>query len=151
MTIQMIQAKQIYDPFAQIEQQIRAQFDAETAAARARMEKRLATLGVLRESMERNGDPVVPPVNLKSPETIAVSPAVSLKRAMIQAINDLKTDITRRQVMAYIRQAYPHLNDVKEGTVASTFSRVKHRHLEPANADSTVFRLKEVPADDEQE
>jgi hypothetical protein len=151
----MTESKPKHDPFVEIEQAILAQFELDSAPAREKRDQALAHVQFLRENYGNSAGisfsgelhlDVVP--TLPSARRVNGNGTVTLKRAMIEAINVIKTDITRKRVLDWSYGKYPHLKGSKDGTIASTFSRVKRVHLEKQDDDNNLFKQKEVASDE---
>lgn len=132
------------DPFSDLETVIEETFERETADARAKKVEGLKHLHALRERFGSNGASSNPvQAVLPGVSTPSAGGDVSLKAAMIQAIEVISEPITRRSVLKWAYEKYPKLSGSKDGTVASTFSRVKSEFLEPAPGDKKfIFQRK---------
>lgn len=141
------------DPFYVIECQIEARFLEETEPARQKRDAALKNLQALREAYGKPKPRFAARILHASDWHIDVAPAavngtkVSLKVAMTEAIDALKTDMTRKRVLTWAYDKYPHLKGAKEGTIASTFSRLKALYLERQDDETNLFKRKEVPVD----
>ena len=138
------------DPYAEIEHRIALQFWADTARAREKRDKALQNLkqlkaeygGALRTA--KGSVAVVPKSSAPVTPTTATNGKVGLKVAMIEAIDALQVNLTRKMVLNWAYEKYPHLRNSKDGTIASTFSRLKADHLETVDEERHIFRRREA-------
>ncbi|MDB5292907.1 MAG: hypothetical protein JWL69_4148 [Phycisphaerales bacterium] len=135
------------DPFAEMERLIEESFQRDTAAARQKRDAGMEHVRALRAGWSANFASSAEEAN--APDATPGTPApdvvngVTLKAAMVEAIQSLDGPISRGKVLAWVVTRYPALKASKEGTVASTFSRVKSVHLKPAVGDKFLFHRKE--------
>jgi hypothetical protein len=149
------------DPFAAMEARIEQVFQDETAPAREKRDRGLMKVASLRDEFgagpttapdAQHSGPMRPrPTRSEMLESFAKEESdddaysVSLRAAMIEAIGEMDGPITRKKVLDHVGRRYPHLRNPKDGTIASTFSRLKPDYLEPVENAVNVFRRKCEP------
>ncbi|MDB5296921.1 MAG: hypothetical protein JWO31_2904 [Phycisphaerales bacterium] len=146
-----------HDPFAAAERHIEQVFQEETTLARAKRDRGLQHVQSLRSEFGVSSVPGAEPGPAKPidpPPSVVIQPVttthfngVSLKVAMIEAIGALDGPITRKRILDYIGERYPDVRKAAvDGTIASTFSRLKPNYLEAVENETNVFRRKSGPA-----